>query len=244
MTDFKYYNHSLIQLAISTLALLFAFVACAPENEAIESKCPEGAVDLGIVMTRADGTTYKLYWAKSNLSTSGLCANETDYGDYYAWGETEPKEDYSWSTYKYGTNRSGPFSKYNTQDSYRTVDNKTVLDSKDDAARVKLDGKWRLPTTEEWNELLRKCSFEWVDINGVVGLLVTGKNGNTIFLPPAGYRNGTKVYYPAHNGYYGSSSLVTNFPYTAWGVSFPYLYGILSGTGERLYGFSIRPVSE
>ena len=50
---------------------------------------PEEAVDLGIEMTRGDGTTYKLYWAKSNLSEDGLCSNPEDYGDYYAWGETE-----------------------------------------------------------------------------------------------------------------------------------------------------------
>ena len=69
-------------------------------------------MDLGIVVTRADGTTYKLFWAKSNLSNDGLCDNPEDYGDYYAWGETKTKSDYSWSTYKFGTSKSGPFSKY------------------------------------------------------------------------------------------------------------------------------------
>ena len=63
---------------------------------------PDGAVDLGIVMTREDGTTYKLYWATCNLCKDGLCANPQDYGDYYAWGETEPKDNYSGSTYKFG----------------------------------------------------------------------------------------------------------------------------------------------
>ena len=92
-----------------------------------ESTIPAGAVDLGIVMTRTDGTTYKLYWAKSNLSDKGLCATPEDYGDYYAWGETAPKENYSWSTYKFSTSSSGPFSKYNTSSSYGTVDKKTVL---------------------------------------------------------------------------------------------------------------------
>ena len=69
-------------------------------------------MDLGIVMTRADGTTYKLFWAKSNLSNDGLCDNPEDYGDYYAWGETKTKSDYSWSTYKFGTSEYGLFSKY------------------------------------------------------------------------------------------------------------------------------------
>ena len=73
------------------------------------NKIPEGAVDLGIVMTREDGTTYKLYWATSNLSEDGLCANPEDYGDYYAWGELEPyyvkghSQDKSCSDWREGT---------------------------------------------------------------------------------------------------------------------------------------------
>jgi len=77
-------------------------------------------------MTREDGTTYKLYWAKSNLSTSGLCANPKEYGDYYAWGGTEPKIEYSVSTDEWGS---------------------------DDAAREVLGGKWRIPTDAEWTAL-------------------------------------------------------------------------------------------
>ena len=81
-------------IAFSALAILFAGAACNPKESdtAKESKCPEGAVDLGIVMTREDGSTYKIYWAKSNLCKSGLCANPEDYGDYYAWEEVSSKE--------------------------------------------------------------------------------------------------------------------------------------------------------
>lgn len=95
-------------------ALMVLAVSCKKDKPApdVPVVVPEEAVDLGIEMTREDGTTYKLYWAKSNLCETGLCANPEDYGDYYAWGETEPKSNYSWSTYKFGTNSSGPFSKY------------------------------------------------------------------------------------------------------------------------------------
>ena len=70
-------------------ALLVLAVSCNKNNKPDPApKVPEEAVDLGIVMTREDGTTYRLYWAKSNLSENGLCTNPEDYGDYYAWGET------------------------------------------------------------------------------------------------------------------------------------------------------------
>ena len=213
----------------------------------IESTIPGEAVDLGIVMTRTDGTTYKLYWAKSNLSDKGLCTNPEDYGDYYAWGETEPKESYSWSTYKYGTSSSGPFFKYNTSDSYGTVDNKTVLEPEDDVARVKLGGEWRMPTDAEWTELRTKCTWTWTtnyNGTGVKGQIVTATNGNSIFLPAAGYRRDTKLYDAGSYGYYWSSSLNTDKPSIAWYVNFN------SGTvrrrdyGYRSYGQSVRPVSE
>lgn len=210
-----------------------------------ESTIP-GAVDLGIVMTRTDGTTYKLYWAKSNLSDKGLCANPEDYGDYYAWGETEPKENYSWSTYKFGTSSSGPFSKYNTSSSYGTVDNKTVLEPEDDVAHVKLGGKWRMPTDAEWTELSVKCTWTWVtnyNGSGINGSLVKATNGNSIFLPAAGYRDDSSLYDASSIGYYWSSSLNTGNQGSAWIVVFD------SGLASRYFGYryngqSVRPVSE
>ena len=211
-----------------------------------ESTIPAGAVDLGIVMTRTDGTTYKLYWAKSNLSDKGLCANPEDYGDYYAWGETEPKENYAWSTYKFGTSSSGPFSKYNTISSYGSIDNKTVLEPEDDVAHVKLGGKWRMPTDAEWTELSTKCTWTLTtnyNGTGVNGRIVTATNGNSIFLPAAGYRNGTDLNNAGSGGYYWSSSLNTVFLNNAWYVDFN--SGNVDRYGSnRYYGRSVRPVSE
>ena len=211
-----------------------------------ESTIPAGAVDLGIVMTRTDGTTYKLYWAKSNLSDKGLCTNPEDYGDYYAWGETAPKENYSWSTYKFGTSSSGPFSKYNTSSSYGTVDNKTVLEPEDDVAHIKLGGKWRVPTDVEWKELMTKCTWTWVtnyNGSGINGRLVKATNGNSIFLPAAGRGRGSDLGGAGSSGFYWSSSLYTDFPYYAWFVLF-HSDGVSRYNLDRYYGPSVRPVSE
>ena len=195
--------------------------------------CPSGAVDLGL----------SVYWGTTNIGAS----KPEDYGDYYAWGETEPKESYSWSTYKFGTSSSGPFFKYNTSDSYGTVDNKTVLEPEDDVASVKLGGEWRMPTDAEWTELRTKCTWTWTtnyNGTGVKGQIVTATNGNSIFLPAAGYRRDTKLYDAGSYGYYWSSSLNTDKPSIAWYVNFN------SGTvrrrdyGYRSYGQSVRPVSE
>ena len=210
-----------------------------------ESTIPAGAVDLGIVMTRTDGTTYKLYWAKSNLSDKGLCATPEDYGDYYAWGETEPKESYSWLTYKFGISSSGPFSKYNTKSSYGTVDNKTVLEPEDDVASVKLGGKWRMPTDAEWTELRTKCTWTWVSNgSGVRGRLVKGTNGNCIFLPAAGSRSGTGLSNAGFLGYYWSSSLDTDDPDFAWYFRFDSAGSVYGSSRYRYFGRSVRPVSE
>ena len=198
----------------------------------IETPCPSGAVDLGL----------SVYWGTTNIGAS----KPEDYGDYYAWGETEPKESYSWSTYKYGTSSSGPFFKYNTSDSYGTVDNKTVLEPEDDVASVKLGGEWRMPTDAEWTELRTKCTWTWTtnyNGTGVKGQIVTATNGNSIFLPAAGYRRDTKLYDAGSYGYYWSSSLNTDYPYAAWYVDFGSDY-VRRSYYNRYDGHSVRPVSE
>ena len=210
-----------------------------------ESSTPEGAVDLGIMITRTDGTTYKLYWAKSNLSDKGLCTNQEDYGDYYAWGETKPKENYSWLMYKFGKSSSGPFSKYSTPSSDGPIDNKTVLEPEDDVAHVKLGGKWRMPTDFEWTELRAKCTWTWVtnyNGSGIEGILVKATNGNSIFLPAAGYRNSSDLRGAGSSGCYWSSFLCANYPGVAYVISFSSDH--TSSGSDRYLGRSVRPVSE
>jgi len=214
-------------------AVILALAACKKENTPSDSaKEVIVAVDLGL----------SVKWGSVNLGAS----KPECYGDYYAWGETETKSDYSWSTYKFDTDYFGPFSKYNTSSSYGSVDNKTVLDPEDDVAHVKLGENWRMPTHEEWIELRTKCTWEWTtnyNGTGVKGRIVTATNGNSIFLPAAGIRSDTDLSDAGYDGYYWSSSLNTDYPCGAWLVVF-FSDDIGWSGSYRYYGLSVRPVSE
>ena len=205
-----------------------------------------GFVDLGLPSG--------LKWATCNV---GATVPE-EYGDYFAWGETQPyyssqdpltwkagKTGYGWASYKFelGTGYNGPFSKYVPKSSYGTVDNKTVLDPEDDAARANWGGSWRMPTDENWTELRTECTWTWTFRNGVKGRLVTSPNGNSIFLPAAGYRYNTDLYNTGSSGDYWSSSLYTGSPGYAWYVNF-YSDDVNRGYDSRYSGQSVRPVTE
>lgn len=186
-----------------------------------------GPVDLGL----------SVKWANANLGAD----SEEAYGDYYAWGEVETKEDFSLSTYKWWD--GSYLIKYNTRSSNGTVDNKTILDPEDDAAHVILGGCWRMPTYAEWIELIDNCSIEWTTENAVVGMRVISRtNGNSIFLPAAGLRSGTNFIYVGINGYYWSSSLNNNNPPYAWYLNLNGGNPGMSNGGGRASGHSIRPV--
>ncbi len=186
-----------------------------------EIKTTGEAIDLGL----------SVKWASCNV---GATAPE-EYGRYYAWGETEEKNDYSWDTYKYCNGTSTSMTKY------CTVDNKTTLEPCDDVATVKWGGSWRMPTRAEQDELRNSCTWTWTTLNGVKGYRVTGPNGNSIFLPAAGYRGGTGVNYRGSLGYYWSSSFYSYYSNDAY-----YLY-FSSGYCDwysfyRYYGLTVRPV--
>ena len=205
--------------------------ASSPSGHGSSSDYPY--VDLGL----------SVKWATCNLGAS----RPEEYGDYYAWGETSTKADYSWNTYKFRTIGDSyynvKFFKYNTDSSRGRIDNKTVLEPEDDVAHLKLGGSWRIPTDAEWTELLECCNWTWTSTNGVYGYKVTGPNGNSIFLPAAGYRNATNLNYAGSDGGYWSSSLYTDFPYRACGVYFD-SDGVSGSYNSRCNGRSVRPVSE
>ena len=193
-------------------------------------------VDLGL----------SVLWATCNVGAT----KPEEYGDYYAWGETEPKTTYDWSTYKWCNGSYYTQTKYNTSSSYGTVDNKTVLDQDDDVAHVKWGGSWRLPTGAELDELCDSCTWTWnsrgnTEFNGVAGYKVTSnKSGYTdrfIFLPAAGYRTSTGLDDVGSYGYYWSSSLYTGNPCSAFYLSFNSGYVGWRDYGRRS-GFSVRPV--
>ena len=196
-----------------------------PEEPATSSR----AIDLGL----------SVKWASCNV---GATAPE-EYGGYYAWGETEKKNDYSLSTYKYCNGSYTSMTKYCTNNSYGTVDNKTILEPEDDVAHVQWGGSWRMPTLDEIEELRNNCTWNWTTLNGVNGYRITGPNGNSIFLPAAGSRDGTEVNNQGSNGYYWSSSLSSYCSYSACRLSF---HGSLYDwyNNFRYYGQSVRPVCE
>ena len=178
-------------------------------------------------------------WATCNVGAS----KPEEYGDYFAWGETQPKSNYNWSTYKYCNGSYNTLTKYNNSSSYGTVDNKTQLELSDDAARANWGGSWRMPTKAERDELRNNCTWTWTTQNGVNGYKVTGTNGNSIFLPAAGYRNDSSLKGAGSDGRYWLSSLYSGSPNFAWDVRFNSSY-VNRSYGNRDFGFSVRPVCQ
>mgnify|MGYP002516168309 CR=1 FL=1 len=187
------------------------------------------AVDLGL----PSGTL----WADRNVGAD----SPEDYGDYFAWGETSTKSTYNWSTYKWCQGSSTSMTKYCTKSSYGTVDNKTVLDLEDDAAYVNMGTEWRMPTYDEQKELRNNCTWTWTTQNGTRGYKVTGPNGKSIFLPAAGYRDVSRLYYAGSYGYYWSASLIESDPHDAWYLFFDSGYRRTSDA-YRYRGHTVRAV--
>ena len=154
-------------------------------------------VDLGL----------SVMWATFNIGAN----SPEEYGDYYAWGETELKDNYDMSTYKWYDYNSGNFTKYNLGAVYGDVDLKYRLDPEDDVAHVVWGDEWRLPTNEEFQELIDSCDWYWTSYNGVAGYQVQSRvNDNYIFLPVTGYKEGDVVYDRSSYNVYMSNSLYIN----------------------------------
>lgn len=214
-------------------------------TEGIEVNVSEFAHD------RVDlGLPSGLLWATCNVGAD----NPEDYGDYFAWGETQTKDTYGWSTYQYctGGNYEYPyynmFTKYCNSSSFGYngfTDNLTTLLPEDDAATANWGSVWRMPTSEEWQELLNNTTNTKTTQNGVSGRLFTAPNGNSLFLPAAGSRWNNELYSVGSDGYYWSSSLYTTDPYIAWDLSFDmatYSVCDLSYYDYRGNGYPVRPV--
>ncbi len=171
-------------------------------------------VDLGL----PSGTK----WATCNIGA----ANPEEYGEFFAWGEIAEKGAYTWESYRYaeGTSWNNPrLTKYCSDPQFGNngfTDNLTMLEPSDDAATANWGSDWRIPTYEEMSELMTSCTIVWTTINGVGGRQFTGPNGNSIFLPAAGYQSGNEHNYEGSYGIYWTSSLYTDVPCRAWGVFF------------------------
>lgn len=181
-----------------------------------------------------------LKWATCNVGAS----KPEEYGGCYAWGETEEKSDYSWETYKWCKGTWYTMTKYCTDSDYGTVDNLTTLTSSDDVATVKWGSKWRMPSMKEMRELVEDCTWEWTSLNEVNGMKVTGPNGNSIFLPAAGDRDGTDFYGRGSGGLYWSATLLEGDGGDACHLNFGSGGSGLYDWNDRSYGRSVRPVTD
>lgn len=182
-------------------------------------------------------------WANCNLGASNLW----DCGGYYQWAGTQDVSDLSIevslgnSPYHIGTDLS-TWSKYVRSGD---PDDKSVLDPNDDAAYVNLGEEWRIPTPEEWQELIRKCTWTWTDNyngTGVPGNIVTGPSGKSIFLPAAGYRDGNHLVFDSIPGRYWSNSLSSESFFSLCLFYSDGGGGLFVNDTMRYFGLSIRPV--
>ena len=229
-----------ISFSSPVLLLGICFLAsCSKDVNPEPSGDIPNSVDLGLSVN----------WSSCNLGA----VEPEGLGGYYQWAGSEdvtPREFYlNWSNcpYHMGTSSSYGFTKYNSNPSYGTVDNKTVLDPGDDVANVELGGNWRMPTGAEWAELIDNCTWTWGRYNGVYGYTVVSKKpgytDKSIFLPAAGCRY---IYYYSgvgSGGSYWSSSLSTDAPCDASSLYF-ISDNVMMRAYNRYYGFSVRPVEQ
>jgi len=185
----------------------------------------EDFVDLGL----PSGTL----WASCNIGAN----SPEDYGDYFAWGETETKDEYSWATYSLSGGSSSTITKY------CSADNQMVLLPEDDAARANLGDGWQMPTLEQSEELFNTSytSTEWTQMNGVDGMKITSiSNGKSIFLPAAGYRKDTDLNSVGGMGTYWTTSRA-DYAMHAYEI-YVSSGGFSKYMADRSWGHTIRPV--
>lgn len=183
-------------------------------------------------------------WATCNVGAN----RPEEYGDYYAWGETEPKDFYFWDTYKYCDGTYKSLTKY-TDSAYGKdgfSDNKSVLDPEDDVAHVKWGGNWRIPTKDELEELRTKCTWTSTTLNGVKGYSVTsnidGYTDRSIFLPATGMRIRQWTENTDTIGRFWGNSIVTGDDYDAVYLDFNFSRGPGRFSIVRCFGQCVRPV--
>ena len=190
-------------------------------------------VDLGL----PSGTL----WATCNVGAT----KPEEYGDYFSWGEIEPKGTYNWSSYKYCNGNNNTLTKYCNNSIYGNngfTDNLTTLLFEDDAATVNWGNGWHMPTKEQWQELSDNINSTWTTLNGINGRLFTANNGQSLFLPAGGSHWGGELIGRGFDGDYWSKSLYIDNSRDAWYFGFSSdIYGIVNY--RRDYGPSVRPVT-
>lgn len=206
---------------------------------------PEKYIDKSVVVGEIVDMGLSVNWATFNIGAT----TPEEFGDYYAWGETEIKSDYTWNTYKYHvsgySDTDVQFSKYVSDSRFGSVDYKTILEKDDDIAQVLWGGNWRMPSYPELYELRCNCSFNSTTQNGIKGYIITsritGYEDRSIFLPASGYINSNGLQYANTNYYYSSYYYYSSSSLNQLQSSCP----ILLGGDERFtreMGYVVRPV--
>lgn len=184
-------------------------------------------------------------WATMNV---GAVAPQ-DTGYYYAWGETEPKDIYSWMAYRFRTDgeseKDSVYSKYVTNSDYGTVDDKTTLEPEDDVAHIRWGGRWHIPTSDDLEELMDEdnCTWTWTTMKGVAGYKIQsrkkGYRRHYVFLPAVGLRYFPAIPEDSFSHAYWSGTLFDN----NWGcVTFLLPSDYSWGGVLRFAGLPVRPV--
>ena len=248
-----------VTMADANMVVNYFLATDKPENFNVEAADVNGDGDITmadanmIVNMFLNGTTTEVTnkheavelglsvkWATCNVGAN----SPEEYGDYFAWGETEPKETYSWENYKHCNFSYHNLTKYNSDSGCGTVDNKTVLDAEDDAATVNWGSDWRMPTEKEQEELRNSCTWTLTTLNGISGYKVTsnkeGYTNKSIFLPIPGYRENSSLNRVGADGGYWSSEVYASSPDIALVIGFG--NGSGSWSVYRHLGFSVRPV--
>lgn len=218
------------RLLLMAILLLLTFDSWGKDSDEPMTREEHEYVDLGL----PSGTL----WATCNVGAN----SPEEYGDYFAWGETEPKEIYHYQSGNYkwcnGTGNTNGITKYVGNTGSR--DGKTELDPEDDAAYVNWGQSWRIPTKAQLEELLEQCTWTWTSQNGVEGYSVSGPSGAEIFLPAAGYRWRETLWIGSY-GLYWSRTIDSHCPYYVYNLYFISDRLFLRGNW-RFEGLPVRPV--
>ena len=218
------------KLALLSVAMLLAFAGCEKDPGSENDRGNNGGGDTGNVSgTIAEhdyvdlGLPSGLQWATCNVGAS----QPHGYGNYYAWGETSSKTSY---TENNSTTMGQPMSDISGNATY-------------DVATANWGSTWRMPTKAEMEELRDNCTWTWTTQNAVNGMKVTGSNGNSIFLPAAGYCEGTSHSNVGEYGYYWSSTTYESYDSYAYNLLF-YSGYLKMYWSDRYIGHTVRPVSD
>lgn len=237
----KYLSFAAFALLMSATTLSLS--ACGGGDDDDDADGTNGGADAAVLAGICPDSNHPHAIDMGDAGFWGCCnvgANKPEeYGSYFAWGDTEPKNDYSWDSYDYWTDSNGDGDVASTE--LADIGSDIGGNSAYDAATKKWGSIWRMPSFSQIEKLRSNCPFEWTQLNGINGWMFTAPNSNKIFMPAAGYRYYTAPRDLGSHGYYWTSSAVATFKWHAH-----YLDLLQDKTTPssryRFHGCTVRPV--